>query len=188
MEVTGRIVTREGETMSSMLYCVVDSQHHVSVAADPLGFANLPGARGAGKIECEQFTFDLESRRLRVVRGTPSGAIAARAYLDRQVGTPERLMTFAANGQLSKGALASLLTIESRPRFLQNCARIERAYTDACRARRQPCLASGCSVEGEDETCLQPLLEAGVEYRKQCAAEWITAFRAPANRVVIWRN
>ena len=174
--------------MNSMLYCVVDPHGHVSVAADPTGCANLPGARGANEVECERFTFDLASRRLRVVRGTPSGAIAALAYLDRQIGSPERLMTFAADGQLSKAALASLLAIEARPRFLQNCARIERAYTDACRARRQPCLASGCSVEGEDETCLQPLLEAGVEYRKQCAAEWITAFRAPANRVVIWRN
>jgi hypothetical protein len=65
---------------------------------------------------------------------------------------------------------------------------IERRYTEACTAKNDPCLESGCSVEGEDEICLQPLLNAGIEYQKACAAEWIKLFRVPRNRIDAWKN
>jgi hypothetical protein len=58
--------------------------------------------------------------------------------------------------------------------FLDACAVIEKTYTDECRAANDPCLESGCSMDGE--TCLEPLMSAGTEYHKACAAEWIKLF------------
>jgi hypothetical protein len=102
--------------------------------------------------------------------------------------TPEQLMAFAAEGHLPKHVLATLLAEDSRAAFLDACARIERGYTDACIAKHDPCLESGCSIEGGDEICLQPVLEAGIEYQKACAAEWVKLFRDPNRRVAAWRQ
>ena len=63
--------------------------------------------------------------------------------------TPEQVMSYAAEGRLSKHALASLLTAQARRPFLNACAAIEMKYTDDCRALNDPCLESGCSAEGE---------------------------------------
>jgi hypothetical protein len=98
---------------------------------------------------------------------------------------PERVMEVAANGRLSKHALGTLLSAPARRRFFEACARIETAYTEACRAEGDPCLESGCSMEGE--RCLQPLVQAGTEYYKKCGAEWNTLFTDPVNRDPSWR-
>jgi hypothetical protein len=99
--------------------------------------------------------------------------------------TSEGVMLYAAQGRLSKHALAGLLTAAARRAFLKDCAAIEMKYTNDCRAKNDPCLASGCSAEGE--RCLQPLLEAGTEYYKACGAEWVKLFADPGNRNQSWK-
>ena len=100
--------------------------------------------------------------------------------MDEAVDSPERLMVLAAEGRLTKHALATLLTAEPRHVFLDACGAIEKKYTDDCAAANDPCLESGCSMEGE--VCLQPLLSAGTEYHKACAAEWVKLFADRGNR------
>lgn len=101
------------------------------------------------------------------------------------VDTPESLMEYAAAGWLTKEALARLLSLPSRHTFLEACATIERGYTVACASTGDPCLASGCSCEGE--ACLQPLLRAGSEYLRACGAEWAKLFGDARNRDGAWR-
>ena len=94
--------------------------------------------------------------------------------------TPERLMQYAEDGRLTKHALATLLTAEPRRRFLEACTAIERKYTEECTATKDPCLESGCALEGE--VCLEPILRAGTAYHKACAAEWARLYADPGNR------
>jgi hypothetical protein len=110
----------------------------------------------------------------------------AQDYMNRFVGTPEKLVHFAEEGHLPKRVLLNLVTSDKRPAYLEACTAIERAYTKACTATNDPCLASGCAVE--DGICLQPLLRAGVEYQQSCAAEWIKLFADSRNRIETWRN
>jgi len=98
--------------------------------------------------------------------------------------TPERVITFALGGRLSKHALASLLTAAARKPFSDACARIELNYTKDC-ALNDTCLAAGCSADGE--RCLQPLLRAGTDYEKACGTEWTRLFSDDANRDPSWR-
>jgi len=90
---------------------------------------------------------------------------------------------------MSKHELAAMLAPEFREPFLRRCAAIEKRYTDECAAQNDPCVESGCSVAGVDgEACLQPLLRAETEYRKECIAEWAKfrvagEFRASAPQV-----
>ena len=100
--------------------------------------------------------------------------------MDTKTHTPDELMALAAEGRFTKGELAAFLTAESRPPFLEACAHIEKEYTEACTAKNEPCLESGCSAEGE--TCLQPLLHAGSAYHKACAGAWLPIFRDAKNR------
>lgn len=100
--------------------------------------------------------------------------------MDDTLDTPERLMARAAEGRLTKHALATRLAAQPRRVFLDACAAIEKKYTDDCAAANDPCLESGCSME--DEVCLQPLLRAGTEYHKACAAEWVKLFANRENR------
>lgn len=93
----------------------------------------------------------------------------------------EPVLKYAQEGRLTKHALATMLTPEARQRFLDACAAIEKKYTEDCTAAKDPCLESGCSVEGE--ICLQPLLRAGTEYHKACAAEWEKLFAKHENRL-----
>ena len=99
--------------------------------------------------------------------------------------TPERLMAEAIAGRFSKHALISLLTPAARPAFLAACAKIEMDYTEKCRSSNDPCLESGCSMNGD--RCLQPLLVAGTEYDKACGAEWAKLFADKANREASWQ-
>jgi len=97
-------------------------------------------------------------------------------------------MRFADEGHLPKQVLANLLTLDQRQRFLNACTRVERQYTQECTASSDPCLESGCSVAGGDEICLQPILRAGIDYHRGCAAEWLKLFRDSRNRVDAWQN
>jgi hypothetical protein len=105
---------------------------------------------------------------------------------DHYMGTAEEFMTWATAGQLPKRVLVSLLSIAARQPYLDACAGIEKQYTERCTATNDPCLESGCAVEGE--ICLQPLLRADVDYQKACGAEWIQLFADPHNRVEDWKN
>jgi hypothetical protein len=87
----------------------------------------------------------------------------------------DRVILDAVEGRLSKLALADLLTTDKRQTFLDRCAAIEKHYTDECAASNDPCLESGCALEGE--VCLQPLLRAETEYNKACGAVWIALQR-----------
>ena len=100
---------------------------------------------------------------------------------DERVGTLEELMKNAEQGRLPKSVLVNLLDIQHRQAYLDACARIEKKYTRDCTATNDPCLESGCAAEGE--ICLQPLLRAGTEYRRACAAEWLKLFADPRNRI-----
>jgi len=93
--------------------------------------------------------------------------------------SPEHVMALAAEGRLTKHALATHLAAAPRLVFLEACAAIEKNYTDDC-AAKDPCLEAGCSMAGE--VCLQPLLRAGTEYHKACAAEWAKLFANRENR------
>ncbi len=95
-----------------------------------------------------------------------------------------QLQTLAAEGRLTKHALATTLAPEPRRRFLDACAAIEKEYTDKC-GSADPCLESGCSTAGE--ICLQPLLRAGTEYHKQCGAQWAKLYAREENRLEGWR-
>jgi hypothetical protein len=99
--------------------------------------------------------------------------------IDATLDTPEGVMAAASEGRLTKHALATFLAAQPRRVFLNACAAIEKKYTDDC-AAKDPCLESGCSMEGE--VCLQPLLKAGTAYHKACAAEWVKLFAHRGNR------
>ena len=101
------------------------------------------------------------------------------------IDTPDQVMACAIEGRLTKHALASLLSPESRRGFLDACGVIEKSYTDACAAANDPCLESGCSCVGD--VCLQPLLLAGTEYHRRCGAEWAKLFAASGNRDASWK-
>jgi hypothetical protein len=101
------------------------------------------------------------------------------------IDTPDQVMACAIEGRLTKHALASLLSPESRRGFLDACGVIEKSYTDACAAANDPCLESGCSCVGE--VCLQPLLRAGTEYHSRCGAVWAKLFAEHGNRDASWK-
>jgi hypothetical protein len=174
--------------MDGTMYYLVDPRGKVYVKVNAQSFAEVAREFGLIETECQEYRFDLSTRRLLVDRATPVSALAVQEDVGQHVGSPDRLMKFAEQGHLPKHALVDLLSIEQRQSYLEACAQIERRYTEACTAKNDPCLESGCSVEGEDEICLQPLLNAGIEYRQACAAEWVKRFRVPDNRIELWRN
>jgi hypothetical protein len=79
-----------------------------------------------------------------------------------------------------KAELADRLNPAARTEFLHACAAIEKRYTEACTATHDPCLESGCSLEGE--ICLQPLERAGDEYTRACEEAFDELYRDPRNR------
>jgi hypothetical protein len=170
------------------MYYLVDPRGKVHVKLGAESFAEVAHEFDLTESECQEYRFDLSTRRLIVDRATPAGALAVQEDVSQRVGSPDRLMKFAEHGHLPKDVLATLLSLDQRQPYLDACAQIERRYTEACTAKNDPCLESGCSVEGEDEICLQPLLRAGIEYQQACAAEWIKLFRASMNRIDAWKN
>ena len=87
-----------------------------------------------------------------------------------------QLIYSAMNGLLTKDDLAQSLDPELRSEFLQACEEVEKAFTRACAANGDFCLASGCALEGE--SCLNALLKAGPDFNKACADLWAPLFRS----------
>jgi len=172
--------------MEHMLHCLVDRGGRVYVAAIAQSYGDVAAQFGLDEATCDEYRFDLETRSIRVDKGSSKGLSAVREYLGARLGSPGKLMNFARAGGLTKESLASLLAPGSKRAYLTACAAIEKAYTDQCAPSTGACLESGCSVEGE--VCLQPLLRAGADYHKACGAEWVKLFGDPANRVDAWKN
>jgi hypothetical protein len=135
-----------------------------------------------------KYELDLEIRRSRCIsRSQPLLAQdwSAGVLFDRWAGTAEKLMRLARKGVFEKASLAKLLRPDKRQAFLQACSVTEKALTEACTAKGEPCLEGGCAVEGE--ICLQACLAAGARYHEACAAAWIDLFQDSDNRVDAWK-
>lgn len=172
--------------MECSIYCLVDAGGHIYVKDGAASHAEVATEFGLDQDACDRYRFDLADRRLLVDHGKPASDQAARAYIDRWVGTPEKLMKFAREGRLPKAVLMSLLSPDKAKPYLEACAVIEKRFTEECTAAADPCLEPGCAVEGE--ICLQPLLRAEVDYRKACGTEWSRLFEDPRHRAETWRN
>ncbi len=92
----------------------------------------------------------------------------------------------AEEGRLSKTTLADSLADDARSTFLDRCSDIEKRFTKACTDRNDPCLSSGCALEGE--VCLEALKNAETDFQKACGEEWRVLFADPANRITVWRT
>ena len=171
--------------MDSTIYCLVDATGHVYVKDHAASHAEVAEHFGLDADVCEAYRFDLAARQLQVDRGKPASDRAARAYWDRHVGTPDKLMAFAAEGRLTKQVLGSLLDADKALAYGNACADIEKRYTDEC-GGNDPCLEEGCAVEGE--ICLEPLLRAGLEYHRACGAAWTRLFADPRHRTEAWMH
>lgn len=171
------------------IFCLLDTAGSMHLKDGALSYSEVAETDGLNESTCEQYRFDLVHRLLLADRGTPAGDRKAWAFIDSRVGTPERLTRFAADGHLTKDAMAHLIVPEKRREYIEACSAMELAYTQACKASADPCLESGCSIDHEHgEICLQPLLNAGVEYHKKCAAEWARFFADPQNRIDAWKH
>ena len=98
----------------------------------------------------------------------------------------EILVKLAVEGRLSKATLSESLVGEAQDLFLGKCAAIEKQFTEQCTSRNDPCLESGCAMDGE--VCLSALQNFETEYQKACGAEWRALFANPANRIPVWRS
>jgi len=172
--------------MDCNIYCLVDASGHVYVKDGAASHSEVAANFGLDAHACDAYRFDLAARRLLVDHGKPASDRAAQVYWDRHVGTPEKLMAFAAEGRLTKQVLGSLLDADDALAYLNACAVIERRYTNECAAKNDPCLEEGCAVEGE--ICLEPLLRAGLEYHRACGAAWTTLFEDPRHRTQAWMH
>jgi hypothetical protein len=172
--------------MDSYIYCLVDDGGHVYVKDGAISHSEVAADFGLDSATCSAYRFDLAARRTLVDRGRPASDRAASAYWDMHLNSPEKLMTFAAEGHLTKQILGSLLDADDARAYLDACAVIEKKYTADCAAKHDPCLESGCAVE--EEICLEPLLRAGADYRKACGAAWRILFEAPRRRAQVWRH
>jgi len=172
--------------MDTTLYCLLGHDGDLHITGNTTSFADFAAACGLNEPECEEAHFDLATRSLVMDRVTPAGAERVRAFVDGHVSSPERPVEFAVQGEMPEAVLTGPLVLDDRPSYLRACERIERAYTEACAASHDSCLASGCSAEGE--VCLQPLLRAGAEYHVACAEAWARLFRSPAHRVDAWQH
>jgi hypothetical protein len=170
--------------MDDSIYLFVDADGTVNVKPG----ADRPDVASGVDRDQREYRFDLRTRRLVTGAETSRDTIRAQRYVAERLSSPERLMAFAKEGSLPKAVLADLLSGDTRQAYLDACARVEREFTDACIAKGDPCLESGCSVEGGDEICLNPLREAGAAYQQACAAEWVALFRTPSNRIDAWTN
>jgi hypothetical protein len=174
--------------MDSNIYCLVDASGHVYVKDGAGSHSEVAANFGLDALVCEAYRFDLAARRLLVDRGKPASDRAAQAYWDRHVGTPDKLMVFAAEGRLPKQVLASLLGADDALAYRNACAVIEKQYTNDCPTKNGPCLEEGCAVDGEGENCLEPLLRAGPEFHRACGAAWTRLFEDPRHRTQAWMH
>jgi len=168
------------------LYCLIDGGGRVYVKDGAAAHSEVATSFALDANACDAYRFDLAARRLLVDRGSTAGDRAAHAYWNLRVGSPARLMAFAAEGHLTKHALGSLLTAEHARAYFDTCAALERQYTTDCAAKGDPCLESGCALEGD--VCLEPLLQAGGEYHQACAAAWRLQFEDKRHRAPVWMH
>jgi hypothetical protein len=174
--------------MTDTIYCLVDSNGDVYANDSAESYAEVAAAFGLEEQQCYEYRYDLGRRRLFEDRGSAPASVAARAYFATRLGTAARLMQFVADGHVPHSVLTEMLDAGLRRPYLDACTSIERKYTSDCRASGDPCLESGCSIDTDaGEVCLQPLLRAGEDYEKACAAAWIALFQKPANRIEAWR-
>jgi hypothetical protein len=172
--------------MDCDIYCLVDASGHVYVKDGAVSYSEVAANFGLDAQACDTYRFDLAARRLLMDRGRPASDRAAHTYWDQHVGSPEKLMTFAVEGRLTKQVLGSLLGSDDALAYLDACTIIEKKYTADCAAKDDPCLESGCAVEGE--ICLEPLLRAGREYHRACGAAWRILFEDPRHRTQAWMH
>jgi len=172
--------------MDSNVYCLVDATGHVYVKDGAGSHAEVAANFGLNADVCDAYRFDLAARRLLIDRGRPASDRAAHAYWDQHVGSPEKLMTFATDGHLTKQVLGSLLGADDALAYHEACTVIEKQYTADCAANDDPCLEAGCALEGE--ICLEPLLRAGPEYHRACGAAWTILFEDPRHRTQAWMH
>jgi hypothetical protein len=172
--------------MDCVIYCLVDAGGRVYVKDGAVSHTELAESFQLDEDLCDAYRFDLATRRLLVDCGSPAGDRAAHGYWDQHVGSPGKLMTFAAQGHLTKQVLGSLLDADDRQTYLDACTVIEKRYTADCAAKHDPCLESGCALEGE--VCLEPLLRAGLEYHRACGAAWKLLFEDPRHRTRAWMH
>jgi hypothetical protein len=166
------------------IYCLVDAHGIMHVADGADSYAVVAAQAGIVQSECAEYRFDLGTRCLTNDRESRGSRVATQPFVTDRFGTAERLIAFAAEGHLRKPVLAGLLKPQARAAFADACTAVERRLTKACTDSGDPCLASGCALEGE--VCLEPLLVAGIGYRKACAAQWAELFSDPNNRVEVW--
>ena len=172
--------------MESDIYCLVDASGHVYVKDGAVSHAEVATHFALDALVCDAYRFDLAARRLLVDSRKAATELAAHTYWDQRVGNPEKLMTFAAEGHLTKQVLGTLLEADDRRAYLETCTAIERQYTVDCTKTDDPCLEAGCAAEGE--ICLEPLLRAGRGYHRACGVAWKALFADPQHRSRAWMH
>ena len=174
--------------MDCIIYCLVDAGGDVFVKDGAASHSEVAASAGVDASLCHAYRFNLSTCHLLIDRGSSTSDFAARTYCDKHVGSPEKLMTFASEGHLSKEILGSLLDDDDAAAYREACTVIERQLHTADCGAKDPCLESGCAVEGEGEICLEPLLTAGVEYHKACGEAWKLLFKDPGHRALAWTH
>src|SRR6185503_9250041 len=104
--------------MDCNIYCLVDASGHVYVKDGAVSHEEVAANFGLDAQACDTYRFDLAARHLLVDRGTAASDRAARTYCDQHVGSPDKLMTFAAEGRLTKQVLGNLLGIDDALAYL----------------------------------------------------------------------
>ena len=174
--------------MTDIIYCLVDSKGEVYTRDGAQSYADVAEMHGLDERACGEYRYDLVCRRMFEDRGSPAESAAAGAFFAPRLGTPTRVMRYAADGHVRHDVLVKLLDASMQRPYLETCAAIERTYTTDCAGSSEPCLESGCSIDHDaGEICLQPLLRAGEDYEKACTAAWVRLFESPENRTEVWR-
>ena len=104
--------------------------------------------------------------------------------MKKVIDSVDTLVALAEEGRLATSVLADSLVPDARRMFLDGCAAIQKRLTEECTGKGDPCLESGCALEGE--VCLNAMLNTESNYHKACAAEWLSFFSDPTNRSEKW--
>ena len=112
--------------MDCIIYCLVDAGGDVFVKDGAASHSEVAASAGVDASLCHAYRFDLSTRHLLIDRGSSTSDFAARTYCDKHVGSPEKLMTFASEGHLTKEILGSLLDDDDAAAYREACTVIER--------------------------------------------------------------
>ena len=178
--------------MDCNLFCLVDASGHVYVKDGAASHAEVAAEFGLDSLLCDSYHFDLSARRLLVVSGRPASDRVATAYWDRHIGSPEKLMTFAAEGRLTKQAMGSLLGADQARVYFDACAVIEKQFTADCTAKSDPGLDRDVPSKGRfaSNRCWRPAAnitresdrDPGVILLLHCTASLATGARSATPR------